>query len=94
MKELNSENKDKKDNDALFRKSVTAAKVHSERKAVTRRQGDILHGKQSSCIQSALHSPVYIQFKVLLSNRSTDTENRLIITSGEGKGGWNIAVGD
>ena len=36
MKELNSENKEKKDDDALFKKFATVAKVHSERKAVTR----------------------------------------------------------
>lgn len=48
MKELNSENKDKKDNDALLRKSVTAAKVHSERKAVTRRIDHKSQGKRVS----------------------------------------------
>ena len=68
--------------------------LEPRRKAVSRTQRDILHGKQSY-IQNALHSPIYTQFKVLSSNRSTDTENRLVVAKEEeGWGGiaWESGI--
>ena len=66
MKELNSENKEKKDDDALFKKFVTVAKVHSERKAVTRTTD---HKGQSKRVskRGKLHI-TFILEKILLHN--------------------------
>ena len=64
------------------------------RKAVSRTQRDILHGKQFY-IQNALHSPIHTQFKVLSSNRSTDTENRLVVAEEEeawGRIAWESGI--
>lgn len=65
MKELNSENKEKKDNDALFRKSVTAAKVYSERKAVTRGTDHTSPGKRVS-ERGKLHITFILRKNILI----------------------------